>query len=579
MGGCSQSKEDQNLKSVVPVPPDITNKGEQKVASNAETVAAVAGTMVAAGGAVSAIAGQAATAAGESINSAAGQALLSLAAEMPFIAPLAYLVGAIVVSCKDAEGLSSDCAEFGILCKEIERSLLSAQKLGDHSDTVEGLVDILEEGMAFIKAVKKANKFITLLSGSLNKQTLLECRDRAVILLQTLSFGCQMDFHRLQSMKFEEEKVLAEMIEQMGGAEEVTKNPEKLDEVMDCMKNHDKLMCHFHKETHRNQRATIAEVSSLKKEMESQSKILMQSQEQAALMMKQNEILTSQVAQMVSMMQHFNSARDYMQMFPINPQEAQRVLNLEDLKLFDLPLPCRELERIANGYFVEMQENNIPVNIMFFNCMGEMVQRAIIVRCKGPDGEVYSDMPFRDIPKNAASCRYVVASDSMVCLRSKDQDDGAKMKWAFNPDNQQMIADMSETDPVMAEFASQAQAPASQLMMGLASGQMTMEHALAELAKLDEKDSMEPHSFKGGAACFSALFAKDDIYAGVPVKWNGHVIGTACIMYKDHYADGEPVELTPQEIKDKLGLQDFANDIRDAIVKIFNESKGRLAPV
>ena len=129
------------------------------------------------------------------VSLAAGAGLLEVAAHLPFVAPVAFLIGSIILSCQEAESLRSDCKEFSMVAQETERVLLKAKDLHKEKETVESIREVLEEGMAFVRTLNKTNVVMQVIGSKHNSQELKGCRDRLVTLIQTLTFSGVVDLN------------------------------------------------------------------------------------------------------------------------------------------------------------------------------------------------------------------------------------------------------------------------------------------------------------------------------------------------------------------------------------------------
>ena len=91
------------------------------------------------------------------VSLAAGTGLLEVASHIPFVAPVAFLIGAIIIGCQEAEALRADCKEFSLVVQETERVMLKADNLRTEKETVMHIQEVMEEGLAFVQTLKKTN--------------------------------------------------------------------------------------------------------------------------------------------------------------------------------------------------------------------------------------------------------------------------------------------------------------------------------------------------------------------------------------------------------------------------------------
>ena len=197
---------------------------------------------------------EALTTAGVTVSLAAGAGLLEVASHIPFVAPVAFLIGAIILSCQEAESLRGDCREFSMVAQEVERVLLKAKDLHKEKEAVESIRSVLEEGMAFVRTLNKTNVVMQVIGSKHNSNELKSCRDRLLSLINTMTFSGVVDLNIMMDMKFEEEKKLDMLIKNMGGPETVLNDDEKSKEIADAMHSGVEAMSLLlHKHTHKQQ--------------------------------------------------------------------------------------------------------------------------------------------------------------------------------------------------------------------------------------------------------------------------------------------------------------------------------------
>ena len=205
-------------------------------------------TAVAAGAVGAAVASGAGSAVPALTAVAAGTGLLEVAKHVPFVAPLAFMVGGVAVACKNAKRLKKDCHAFGVVIVELEAALLKATNLADSEDTVESICEELEDSMTFIKGLAKKNRLVKLCASGWSRERLANSRDRIMQLVQSLQFSVALDLHNMQAAKFEEERQIGDLVEQMGGMDAVVADESKFEQLEQCLSNSDKLMVCLHRE-------------------------------------------------------------------------------------------------------------------------------------------------------------------------------------------------------------------------------------------------------------------------------------------------------------------------------------------
>ena len=103
-----------------------------------------------------------------SAASAVGSALLAFAKELPWVAPIAVLIGGVATAAANVHALKRDAQVFATNVKSVETVMMETGKKGllaKVEDTAQALAYEMEEGVAFLNKLK--NHFITqmLMSG------------------------------------------------------------------------------------------------------------------------------------------------------------------------------------------------------------------------------------------------------------------------------------------------------------------------------------------------------------------------------------------------------------------------------
>ena len=128
-----------------------SNAGGKNQLRNDET-RAVGAALAIGGVVVDAITGDAAAA---SSVLKVGRQVLETFEHVPFIAPVAYLLGAIVSACAEAECFKGDVAEFGVVIERVERVLCKASDIQGRRSVVEEIESVLEEALRCITKFKE----------------------------------------------------------------------------------------------------------------------------------------------------------------------------------------------------------------------------------------------------------------------------------------------------------------------------------------------------------------------------------------------------------------------------------------
>ena len=487
-----------------------------------------------------AAAGQATQQASIAIAVAAGTGLLNAAGQIPFIAPIAYLIGATVVACEDAEGLKQDCKEFSVCVQELENDLLKVDDLKKHKQTIEALQELLEEGYGFVKALKNSNKFIQVLASHRNTSALVNIRDRMVVLLQTMTFTVTLDLKRILSAKFDEEEKLGDLVEKMGGLDVALKNQNDLEQIKECLSHPEKVMMAMqeqailkHNIVHEDLKRAHSEIVS--KQEETQRKIAVESQKQAEMLKIQNEILMRQVMQMNAMQMQM---QEFMSRLPISPLVHERVYTIQELQLQKLP-PISEVDDILEELVIKYGKR-FCVSGALVNILDDETQFTLGFRMTHP---VDKDLLGRNandeiikLAKQLSTCQYCVESDSMICVKRNnlEKHDNLPMdsEWLDNDSIQNLssingLFGMSigllsgEWAQRVREYFMSCPRDASLLISA-------REYAVSQL-------NFPLHMCRVLETIgYLVRFSKDLIYLGTPIKIKGVCIGVLCCYLCPH---------------------------------------------
>ena len=135
--GCGASRE---LGVALPAP-DVARAGAMATPASPGTVAeSAAAAAVGSADAAAAVT----TAASSALASAPGELLLGVAQHLPFVAPVAFLIGAVISAAGSAKTLKADCAEFSKFVASIEAVCQEA--------ALQGTLDRAEEAVAQLRS-------------------------------------------------------------------------------------------------------------------------------------------------------------------------------------------------------------------------------------------------------------------------------------------------------------------------------------------------------------------------------------------------------------------------------------------
>jgi hypothetical protein len=147
--GASHTAADADAASAVDAARDVASGPLSGVA--ASVAGSAAGALVESGGdgrVADAVA--VATGGSSALGSAPGELLLGVAQNLPFVAPVAFLIGAVISAAASAKTLKADCAEFSKFVASTEAVCQEAALQGaldKAQDAVVQLRSALEEGL------------------------------------------------------------------------------------------------------------------------------------------------------------------------------------------------------------------------------------------------------------------------------------------------------------------------------------------------------------------------------------------------------------------------------------------------
>ena len=515
------------------------------------------------------------------VSLAAGTGLLEVASHIPFVAPVAFLIGAIIIGCQEAEALRGDCKEFSLVVQETERVMLKADNLRTEKETVMHIQEVMEEGLAFVQTLKKTNVIMQVIGSRHNANELRSCRDRLVSFVQVMTFSTVVDLSAMQTMKFEEERALNNVIEEMGGVDAVAADERKSSLVISAMKSTDKFNALMHKQSHEHAEKHAVKLDSLQMQTSAHNSKLdtlqntldehrmmaTASAQQAQVMARQNEILMQQVTQMTMMMQQVQSqmqVSEYMSRFPIRPEEARTQLTIEELQLDLLEKPITKLEDYLEEFCILQKDRNIKailVDLITKDTQIVLANRFYHFRDKDLLGRrTTNEATDMDIfSKKMSTCQYVVAEDKVCCFRSKDKPKELLMSSEWFDEN---IGHAAAGDPLLASSLQMLQSPLADVVMQVLTGTITPEKGKEVALKLG-------HSLTNYRIMEHMMFLMNDLksgsngaYVGVPWKIRGKTVGVCC-CYLD--LEREDAGKESGQIAQSLGLVELAAKVAEAI--------------
>jgi len=492
--------------------------------------------------------------AAKDLGQAAGEALLDLAKTLPFIAPVAYLVGAVVSSACAAVSLRQDCVEFARIVQTLEGVLMKAENLSGHREVVDDLRASLEDALQLMTAMQDRGMLAQMLLSRSDRAQFDDLKDRIEGAIHRLTLSATVDTSAIVRAKFEQSEALGRQLKELGGAEKVAADPDAMDKVRDALEASDQLVVESVQAARRDLRAVGGEVRATHRAVEAMRALQTEAgkaddafREEARQSLAANGTLqreTSQrmegmVGKMANLQRESELAR--LQNEHLKQQVDELKSMLSDVKdcMLKFPMPAREPERmhvVHTGGLLGLQSgvgpqplmqeacrelsNKFPGVMTMMNIIGEGKQRTaagfvpVDLLAEEPQaGTVEAGRAFDisglSVPRKATVCQHVVARGEEVLI------DGA---GHAHP------APVSPDDLIAAAKAGDGEAQAFlEAQMGSNPPPPGLPFPTAEAA-MDEKDALMRGFFEGSKNC------TESFYAGVPLQVEGETVGTFCAV-------------------------------------------------
>lgn len=225
------------------------------------------------GGAVVAVAADAAEAVGNEVSrgvravareggAAAGTALLEVAKALPWVAPIAVLIGAVVDAASTAKQLRDDAAAFARVTLHLEAVLVRARDLEQHRDVVGDIRERLRDALAFMQRLQQAPKlFGVSLTSRRDARVFSKLRGDIYQAIQVLTVAAGVDVNAMMQENFDQSRKLSSKIAELGGAEAVANDQAKFEELSAVLEGGESVMLHMAKATELTLSKSVREAS------------------------------------------------------------------------------------------------------------------------------------------------------------------------------------------------------------------------------------------------------------------------------------------------------------------------------
>ena len=224
---------------------------------------------------------------------AVGSALLSFAKQLPWVAPIAFVVAGVAQAAADVHTLKRDAQIFAANVRSAENIMMQVAKkgkLGAVQETCEMLKFEMEEGLAFCHKLKTKYFVSQMLTSGRDCDKFKDISDSIQRQITVIAAAASVETHDIITDEFEQGQALKDKIAELGGAAAVAADPELKAQCAEFMKASDELIVSAVDEV---ARAVKLEAQKSQKKMDD-----MMEQSRA-----QTKVLADQVANLTKMME------------------------------------------------------------------------------------------------------------------------------------------------------------------------------------------------------------------------------------------------------------------------------------
>ena len=238
-----------------------------------------------------------------SAASTAGLGLLAFAKELPWVAPIAFLIAGVVTASAEVHTLKADAQVF---CKNVQsceailNQVAAKGYLGHVRESVEALQQTLEDGLAFCQRLKLQWFITQLIMSGRDTVKFREISNSMHRQVSVIAAAASIDVQAQIRDDFAQGEKLREKIESLGGFGEVASDPTKMTVAREFLKASDELLL---SSVENVRDAVKAEAEKNRAAMEAMER---RASERMDALRAQSEaqakVLQDQVAQLTSMM-------------------------------------------------------------------------------------------------------------------------------------------------------------------------------------------------------------------------------------------------------------------------------------
>ena len=298
----AQAPAKKEIQKEIPPTKDVVPKKESK-ADGADQIGAnfdAAAAVTVATGTAALVAGTVSSDARGAMGSAAavaGQGLLAFAKELPWVAPIAFLIAGVVQASAEVHSLKADAKVF---CKNVQsceailQEVASKGHLEHVRESVEALQYTMEEGLAFCQRLRMQYFITQLIMSGRDTVKFREISNSLHRQVSVIAAAASINAQSVIVDDFQQGEQLKAKLEELGGAAAVAADPDKMAQCTSFLKASDELMLGAINSV---EAAVRLEAQKSRRDMEQMKETLLESQKQ------QTKVLEDQVNKLTTMME------------------------------------------------------------------------------------------------------------------------------------------------------------------------------------------------------------------------------------------------------------------------------------
>lgn len=480
------------------------------------------------------------------VAGAAGSALLSVGKELPWVAPIAFLIGGVVQAAADVHALKGDAAVFARNVQGVERILQEAGEKGTLSaakEACEALKEVMEEGLAHCHRLQTQYFITSLLLSGRDSEKFKELSHSLQRELQIVAAAASVSAASFMLEEAEQGRKLKVKIEELGGPDAVHNSPEARAQLRGFLKESDQVIVGAIDRVAVDASASRKHLEALTEESRAQHRVMEAQVEKLTTMM---QALLKFRAGLNDGEEGGGGAADPEREPPPATQEdlaekeaAMSGANVKHI-MSCLPVPAHEADRLdavaeagLDGdnatelvgdeelkALIQEAQADFGVTDTYIGSMDHDSQVAIAHFCK-IDDEVREGITGWKWPRDMTTCQHVVAKNDA---------------FQVNGGGDERFSAGGMPNLKMDELATMA-----------AAGHKNMGDVLADLGTVMDESRPDNETIRSKAGKDVSLGAmrnflgmmseKETHYTGVPIKINGKTVATFCVLDRHRHRD------------------------------------------